>query len=53
MELKSFKTFTREQREAVNRTSKGSGSENYNCAAKVYSPFRVRRSKRTGKFTLR
>lgn len=53
MELKSFKTFTREQREAVNRTSKSSGSDNYICAGKVYSPFRVRRSKRTGKFTLR
>ena len=50
MELKSFKAFTREQRKAVNRISKGSGSEDYDCAGKVYSPFRVKRSKQTGKF---
>jgi len=53
MDVKSFETFTREQRDAVKRTSKKSDSEDYTCAGQIYSPFRVKRSKRTGRFTVR
>ena len=36
---------------AVNGLTEKQGSENYRCAGKVYLPFRVKRSKRSGQFT--
>ena len=35
---------------AVNGLTEKRGSENYTCAGKVYSPFRVKRKKTTGRF---
>ena len=52
MGLKPFRTFTNQRlNEKQRNNADKSGAENYNCSGKVYSPFRVKRSKRTGKFT--
>ena len=45
MELKRFREFVR-----TNRVQED--SEKYDCSAKRYRPFKVKRSKRSGKFVL-
>jgi hypothetical protein len=38
---------------ALSGLNERSGAENYTCAGRVYSPFRVRRRKRDGRFVKR